>query len=568
MFRKSLFVLGVSALVALVDGVAQGDLYSGNEILPKHERLVVKIGSKPVADEADFEWPVRVERVNGQWLWITDDGSHHVEWQANQGWVPKPIRGWVSKNDVILLESDPIEKKDALEYFTECLRENGNAGWAYWLRGVILGEKKNNWNLAIMDFDKAIQCASGLEPPPWLDNAHVRLGESKHQLAFNGQEELLYKLRHREIQQLDWNANVPLAVKDAVDHFRIAALIRPRPNTFREWGIALTVRDWNQFQRRIFIYFLENPDTFEARMKSEPILNPLTDGCTSAICLYEYALAKFPSYAGARYYRGTLYEYIADHQVFQMTSGEDWKKLTDFDGIAKLEKKLRKDNAKLEKLKKDSQDDADEMDGLMKLSAPNVLAWRIAQLNQKRKKAQVEIDAATDEVEKTTEQLKQLTDAIKCDEKVQAAIQKLQSEATGKIQHLVELATDDYSIAIMADPSLPQPYLRAGEIQLMLLDPTGRIPRKISGESDPPTLARAAKVWAEKGFTKAEIEDTANAHALATYAAALNANGDYEEAIRMEKSALDQMTEDEKTGAQSYYELYKRNKTGNESEGN
>src|SRR4029077_8858305 len=91
-------------VVASLDTALGADTYLGQSIVPKHEHIDVRVSPMcptRVATGLDFPWPATVERVDGQWLRITDDGSYSV--------MGRPLEGWVSKNDVVLLGLDPIE---------------------------------------------------------------------------------------------------------------------------------------------------------------------------------------------------------------------------------------------------------------------------------------------------------------------------------------------------------------------------------------------------------------------------------------------------------------------------
>lgn len=558
MIRLICLAIGAFGLLA-VAGAARGDKYQDKKIMPKHENLNVWVSSERVGTEFNFYWPVKVEHVNGQWLWISDDGSHNIEQQADEKWIHRPIEGWVSKNDVILLEDDPIEHKGAIDYFNERLRDDSGDGWAYWQRGLLFSDK-GNWRPAISDLNAAIAHL------PNLYDAYAELGLCESKQALIEHADIFDKVRHHEISYLN-RPDVPPLIESAVIHFRMAARKLPRPHVFADWGVALSIQDWNEFQRRIFIYYLEDPEQFENTIAQSKQLDPFRDdggpddGSHNALCLYTKAISAFPSYAKGHYYRGSLYEYIADCRVRQMVNSKDWKSWTNFDNIKKAEEDLRQGKAKADKLTEDLHPVADEMERLLKLPATSDVSWRIHQLNSKWKAAQREIDTITANNEKLESDLTKHFDAIKTN---QDDIRKIQESLYRKIQPLVQISVEEFCKAIIEDPTLDPPYTHAAAMLLMLHDPTGLQPLVNSKDYDHSDLVEIAKSQAETGAKQFQYD---NMHALATLAAALNSNGDYEGAIRREKSALEKMNMDEKKTAMLYYELYKRNKELSDKKG-
>ncbi|PWT77458.1 MAG: hypothetical protein C5B59_03975 [Bacteroidetes bacterium] len=154
-----MFLLMLLAAVVGSSGhsLLAADAYVGSSVLPKCERLVVSIDQVQVATEADFQWPAVVGKVEGQWLWITDDGRSRAD--------GRPSQGWVRKSDVILTEKDPIESlyPTAIDYFTAQLAmidshlPNISKSRAYWLRGVAW-ETVPDYNAARDDYRCAIEC--------------------------------------------------------------------------------------------------------------------------------------------------------------------------------------------------------------------------------------------------------------------------------------------------------------------------------------------------------------------------------------------------------------------------
>ena len=127
MFPKTLHVvlwglLGFSATAAYA-----GDPWQGGRIMPKSDQVVLRVGGEGTADVYAIEWPASVERIEGQWLWITDHGGYRVP----------PVAGWVSKDDV-------LKVADAHDYYMRIL-QTMDAPWVHWLVGICLeknGEKE------------------------------------------------------------------------------------------------------------------------------------------------------------------------------------------------------------------------------------------------------------------------------------------------------------------------------------------------------------------------------------------------------------------------------------------
>jgi hypothetical protein len=92
--------------------------------MPKSDQLVIRVGQEIVGDMYQIEWPVTVERVEGQWLRISDQGGYGLP----------PISGWVSKEDVLQLG-------EAHEHYVGAVRR-ADAPCVHWLIGVYLESKR------------------------------------------------------------------------------------------------------------------------------------------------------------------------------------------------------------------------------------------------------------------------------------------------------------------------------------------------------------------------------------------------------------------------------------------
>jgi tetratricopeptide (TPR) repeat protein len=542
MSRRKLVCFVTCALAVIVSATVSAETYLDQRILPKYGRLKAQVENQEVADEMDFEWPTTVERVNGQWLWITDDGHFSAD--------GKPRKGWVSKNDVILLEGDPIERKSALDYFTDVLQQNPKTGWAYWLRGVIFARVEHDWPAAIEDLKQA-NCYA-----PNLDDAFEARAWSEYQQSLVDDAAIFAKCRDRDFKPLQFK-DLPRGLRDALRHFHCAAELRGRPHTYREWADALAVRDWSQFQRRIFIFYLEDP----AQMPSTSTTavtdsrdTSLTWNQPSALCLYNRAIDLFPSYASGHYGRGGLYEYFADYQVYKMTECLAWKTLTRAADVKKQVETLRKAKTELADLKETMETITEEMDRLAGLRNTSFHESRLRQLSGKREAKQCDIDKAQVEVDNAKAKLKTSIDKV---EKNQTALDKLQNDMLGKAKSLVDKCLADYSATVSTDPTYFAAFRDRAAVTLMMIDPTGAQPIKAPRRVHQIATIAAANDWAE---TAAKLIDYDELAALATLAATLNASGSYDEAIRREESAWEKMDNKQKDLARRFLELYRSNK--------
>ena len=61
------------------------------QIMPKSDRLLLRVGGQVTGNVYQIPWPAAVQHIEGQWLWISDDGGYDVP----------AISGWVSKDEVL-----------------------------------------------------------------------------------------------------------------------------------------------------------------------------------------------------------------------------------------------------------------------------------------------------------------------------------------------------------------------------------------------------------------------------------------------------------------------------------
>ena len=155
-------LLGLSAAVA-----SAADPWTGSRIMPKSNQLLLRVGSEYTGDVYQIEWPATVERIEGQWLWITDRGGYDVP----------PVAGWVSKEDVLPLN-------EAHDHYLRTLRTD-DAPWVHWLLGIYL-ENKRDSQTAREEYEACLGIAPGdpdgavvaaVERAPYLLDAAIRLAK-------------------------------------------------------------------------------------------------------------------------------------------------------------------------------------------------------------------------------------------------------------------------------------------------------------------------------------------------------------------------------------------------------
>lgn len=108
---------------------AAQDSWVGQQFMPRAEAQY-KAGDAVVPEER-LDLPLKVERVQGEWLWVG--------------------RAWVLKRHVI-----PVASAEA--YYTERLRRSQQDPWAWSLRGIARQETKN-YEGALRDLTQAIRLA-------------------------------------------------------------------------------------------------------------------------------------------------------------------------------------------------------------------------------------------------------------------------------------------------------------------------------------------------------------------------------------------------------------------------
>jgi tetratricopeptide (TPR) repeat protein len=176
--------------------------WRGAQVMPKSEQLQIEAhGEKDRAGTIyDLAWPATVEKSEGRWLFLRDEG----------GYSNPPVAGWVYADDVLTLE-------DAARQYTSQLEANKSAT-VYWLRGICW-ENKNESLIALSDY----RSAEMLNPN--LDDVQIRMGRILARRTLkNG------TVRYRSKERSAWE-----------QHFASAQRINPeRAQLYMDWGIALS----------------------------------------------------------------------------------------------------------------------------------------------------------------------------------------------------------------------------------------------------------------------------------------------------------------------------------------
>ena len=122
MFAKHLRIVLCSLWGLWAAGAA--DPWQGARIMPKSDQLALRVGSEYTAGIYALEWPATVERIEGQWLWISDHSGYRVP----------SVAGWVSKDEVVTLA-------DAQSHYLR-VQKTMDAPWVHWLLGICLEQSK------------------------------------------------------------------------------------------------------------------------------------------------------------------------------------------------------------------------------------------------------------------------------------------------------------------------------------------------------------------------------------------------------------------------------------------
>ena len=192
----------LSAIVALILSVLAsaalaGQSWQGELVMPKSAEFELQADDGSSVSIYDIEWPAKVQRTRGRFLWLQDEG----------GYSRRPAGGWIYCDDVVKIG-------EARDHYSSQL-QGGESAWLYWMRGISW-EAQNEPGIAILDYQNALRIA----PRSTLDDIHIRLGRLLAQRdGFD-----LGAMRN------DWESQ-----------FEMAKAINPnRPQLFYEWGRALS----------------------------------------------------------------------------------------------------------------------------------------------------------------------------------------------------------------------------------------------------------------------------------------------------------------------------------------
>ena len=158
MFRANVRLLlwGVFGLWAAAACAA--DPWQNARVMPKSDQLTLRAGRGFTGNVYQIQWPATVEHIEGQWLWIADQGGYRVP----------PVAGWVSKDDV-------WNAGEAHAHYREVLQTT-DAPWLHWLLGICL-EQDRETETAQEEYARCLNV-------PWSrDKAALRVDGNAVQMA-------------------------------------------------------------------------------------------------------------------------------------------------------------------------------------------------------------------------------------------------------------------------------------------------------------------------------------------------------------------------------------------------
>ncbi|HBI46442.1 MAG TPA: hypothetical protein DDY78_26855 [Planctomycetales bacterium] len=138
MFRpRGLWFTSVVAILALSAAPARGDdSWVGKRVIMKHGGVTIGHTDKndqEVVDATLDDMEYKVEQEKGKWIKVRERG----------------VSGWFAKADAVLLE-------DAVDYFTDRIRDNPSDYYAFACRGYAW-RQKGELGIAIKDYNEAIR---------------------------------------------------------------------------------------------------------------------------------------------------------------------------------------------------------------------------------------------------------------------------------------------------------------------------------------------------------------------------------------------------------------------------
>jgi tetratricopeptide (TPR) repeat protein len=142
MFRTNLRLILWGALGSWAAAACAADPWQNCRIMPKSDQLLIRDGREITGDVYQIAWPATVERIEGQWLKVVDNGGYRVP----------AVSGWVSKDEVLKFD-------EAHAHYMESLR-TADAPWVHWLVGICL-EERNESETAQEEYLKSLSAAPG-----------------------------------------------------------------------------------------------------------------------------------------------------------------------------------------------------------------------------------------------------------------------------------------------------------------------------------------------------------------------------------------------------------------------
>ncbi len=213
MQRARMFVIAGCAF-ALLAASADAAGWKGVAVMPKNAKFQLENNDAVTATIYDIGWPATVERTEGRYLFIRDDG----------GYGQKPASGWVYSDDVVKLDG-------ARQAYTQQLEEEGRSSnndkaVLHWLRGIAW-ESQQELEIAHLDYQAAVD----LGLPDELDDVQLRLGRlTVLSLLQNGAGQ--YDPRDRDQWESHYRTSYAM-------YQRTHGADKARPQLFLDWGASL-----------------------------------------------------------------------------------------------------------------------------------------------------------------------------------------------------------------------------------------------------------------------------------------------------------------------------------------
>jgi tetratricopeptide (TPR) repeat protein len=137
------------------------DPWKGARVLPKSSQVRLsgdaeRVSGRDAGSIFEIAWPARVEKIDGQWILIRDDGGYSVP----------PVAGWVRKQDMLRASDDgaPAADGPAAFYATKIQEEpqSPEIPVLHWLRGIYWeSQSQGEHDVAIAEYCSAIRFACG-----------------------------------------------------------------------------------------------------------------------------------------------------------------------------------------------------------------------------------------------------------------------------------------------------------------------------------------------------------------------------------------------------------------------